>query len=186
MTSESTSTQKRVDLSQVVVGPLDPKTDRAAFSCGHKKIDNFCHNNAQRQNAINRVRVYDAIYEGELIGYYYLVATSHLPDLLSQEAEDKFGRVSKAPCVYLGMIAGRQDYSGNGVGKLLMVHAMEKTLEVADRVGIYALTLHADTDKLVEKYKRWGFEPFLKDGDGDRAMYIPLSTIRDAIGDKAG
>jgi len=181
VTSENISAPKRVDLSRVIIGPLDPNTDRAAFCCAHDKINNFCRYNAKKQNAVNRVRVYDALYEGELIGYYFLIASSQLPDGLSAEAEKKFGRVKKAPCIYLGMIGVRTDCKKNGVGKILMLHAMRNTLKVADVVGIYALTLNADTEELVAQYKRWGFESFLVDGDDERPMYIVLGTIRDAV-----
>jgi GNAT superfamily N-acetyltransferase len=181
VTSPNISTPKKVDLAKVTIGPLDPQTDRAAFCCGHDKINNFCRNNAKKQNAVNRVRVYDAHYEGELIGYYYLVASTHLPDVLSKEAAEKFGRVHKAPCIYLGMIGVRTDCKKNGVGKLLMLHAMQNTMRVADIVGVYALTLHADDDVLAAQYKRWGFESFIEDGDGERAMYMPLGTLRDAL-----
>lgn len=179
MTIPDTSKTK-IDLAKVVIGPLDPTTDRAAFCCGHQKIDNFCKNNAKKQNASNRVRAYDAIYEGRLIGYYYLVASTHLPEELSAEANEKFGRVKAAPCVYLGMIGVNEDCQEAGVGKLLMVHAMRNTLRVADIIGLYALTLHADNERVAKKYKAWGFDFFIE-GDSDLAMYIAIGTIRDAV-----
>lgn len=187
MTTPAISARKKVDLSKVEIKPLDSSTDRAAFCCGHDKINNFCRNNAKKQHGVNRVRVYDAFYEGELIGYYFLVASTHLPDVISKEADAKYGRVKKAPSIYLGMLGVRTDCQENGVGKLLMLHAMQRTLDVADIVGVYALTLNADTEKLVEKYKGWGFEPFMAEADneGDRPMYIPLATIRDALGQSA-
>lgn len=176
--SRDSSDRKKIDLSNVVIKPLDPETDRAAFCCGHTKIDNFCKNNAKKQNASNRVRAYDACYEKELIGYYYLVASTHLPEEVSKQANEKFGRVKSAPCVYLGMIGVKENYQGSGVGRLLMLHAMRNTLRVADIIGLYALTLHADNKDVAERYKGWGFEYF---DEGDLAMYMPIGTIRDAL-----
>ena len=177
MTIPDTSKTK-IDLDKVVIGPLDPQTDRAAFCCGHKSIDNFCKINAKKQNASNRVRAYDAIYDGKLIGYYYLVASAQLPEKISAEALEKFGRVKAAPCVYLGMIGVNQDCQGSGVGKVLMLHAMRNTLRVADIIGLYALTLDADNKDVAARYQKWGFEFFV---EGELAMYIPIGTIRDAI-----
>jgi len=77
------------------------------------------------------------------------------------------------------MIGVQEDCQGSGVGKLLMLHAMGKTLMVADLIGLYALTLDADNNDLAEKYKRWGFEFFV---EGELAMYMPIGTIRDALG----
>jgi GNAT superfamily N-acetyltransferase len=99
------------------------------------------------------VRVYVGLYGGVVVGYYYLVATSMSPDTISAEALEKFGRVNITPCVYLGMIGVHRGFQGNGVGNLLMVHAMQKTLEVANLVGIYALTLDAVDEKTAATYE---------------------------------
>ena len=172
----ASTSKKVIDLGKVAIKPLDPSTGRAAFCCGHDKIDNFCKNNAKKQHRNNQVRVYDAVYEDELIGYYYLVAKSDSPDSISEKAREKFGRVQAAPCVYLGMIGVCEDCQGNGVGNLLMLHAMDVTLRVADLIGLYALTLDADNDEVAARYKKWGFEFFI---EGELAMYIPIGTIRD-------
>ena len=175
---ESSLTTNAVTLSEVEIKPLDPTMDRAAFYCGNKRIDNFFRNNARDQHSINRVRVYVAAYKSQPIGYYYLVAASNIPETVSAEAVKKFGRVNSTPCVYLGMIGVCEDYSGSGVGKTLMIHAMKKTLEVADLVGLYALTLDAVDEHIAKRYERWGFKRFIA---GELAMYIPITTIRKAL-----
>jgi len=174
---ENTS-ENRVDLSKVEIRPLDPDLGRAAFSCGHQRIDNFCKNNAKKQHSQNKVRVYDAIFDGGLIGYYYLVAASNPPEEVSEVANEKFGRVKQAPCVYLGMVGVDEKFKGQSVGKLLMSHAMKTTLQVADLIGLYALTLHAVDAEVAKFYEKLGFEYFI---DGDLAMFIPLATIRDSF-----
>lgn len=170
--------KRAIDLAQVQIKPLDPEIGRAAFCCGNDRIDNFFRNNSRDQHTKNRVRVYVAYLEREPIGYYYLVAATHPPEAVSKEAEEKFGRVKSTPCVYLGMIGVHGDCQENGVGKLLMLHAMQKTLEVANLIGIYALTLEAIDQKTAERYASWGFSPFIA---GELAMYIPIKTIRTAL-----
>jgi GNAT superfamily N-acetyltransferase len=178
MTSENTS-KNPVDLSKLDIKPLDPAIGRAAFCCGNTRIDNFFRNNSRKQHEAHRVRVYVAYYENEPIGYYYLVAATHPPEKVSAEAIKDYGRVSATPCVYLGMIGVHESSQGNGVGKILMLHAMNKTLEVASLIGIYALTLTAIDEDTANRYERWGFTRFI---DGELDMFIPLTTIREAIG----
>jgi len=108
------------------------------------------------------------------------VASTHPPETVSKEAIEKFGRVNSTPCVYLGMIGVNGDHQGSGVGRLLMLHAMKKTLEVADLVGIYALTLTAIDQSTAERYKRWNFVPF---SEGELDMFVPLTTIKQALTD---
>lgn len=176
--TENTSAPE-IDLSKLVIKPLDKKISRAAFCCGNEKIDNFCRNNAKRQNDVNRIRVYDAFYEDSLVGYYYLVASSNLADHISEEALKKFERVKVAPCVYLGMIGVHQDFQGNGIGKVLMLDAMQTTLRVAELIGVYALTLEAIDKKTADLYAKWGFQYFT---EGEMMMFIPIGTIKDLLG----
>jgi len=73
------------------------------------------------------------------------------------------------------MIGVQEEYQGCGLGRLFMLHAMKKTLEVADLVGLYALTLDALDDEVAARYQRWGFEKFI---EGELSMFIPVPTIR--------
>jgi hypothetical protein len=59
-----------------------------------------------------------------------------------------------------------------------MLHAMKKTLEVSDLIGIYALTLTAIDSDTANRYAKWGFVPFI---EGELDMFIPLGTIRTAL-----
>jgi GNAT superfamily N-acetyltransferase len=172
------SSKKSINLDDLDIRPLDPSISRAAFCCGNDRIDNFFKNNARKQHDVHRVRVYVAHYEGEAVGYYYLVAATHPPEKVSAEAIEKFGRVNATPSVYLGMIGTHGPWQGNGIGKILMLHAMQKTLEVASLIGIYALTLTAIDEETAKRYERWGFTRFV---EGELDMFIPITTIRDAL-----
>jgi GNAT superfamily N-acetyltransferase len=149
--------------------------DRAAFCCGEWELCEFFQNHAADHHEKYLARTYVALYEGEVVGYYWLVTQSHIPGRVSNEALSKLGSVTFAPCVYLGMIAVRYDLHGNRIGKALMMHAFSVTLEVAERAGVYALTLWAIDQDKADTYRRWGFAPFI---EGELWMYIPLYTIR--------
>jgi GNAT superfamily N-acetyltransferase len=120
-----------ISLDGVVIRPLDKSISRAAFCCGVGRIDNFCRQNAREHHESDKARVYLASREGILLGFYYLVVSSEIADEISIEAGQHFSRVKKAPLVYLGMLGVDQNAKGNGVGKLLMAHAMQTTLRIA-------------------------------------------------------
>ena len=122
--------------------------------------------------------MYVATWQDVVVGYYYLVVQSVPPDRVSEEANQHFGRVNSTPCVYLGMLGVHTDYQGKGIGKTLMVDAMRKILDVASLVGVYALTLEAVDEETAARYERWGFTRFI---DGGLAMFLPLTTIRQAL-----
>jgi GNAT superfamily N-acetyltransferase len=60
------------------------------------------------------------------------------------------------------MIATLKRLQGNGIGKILMLHAFAQTLRVAEYAGVYALTLEAINEEKASTYHRWGFERFIQ------------------------
>jgi hypothetical protein len=58
------------------------------------------------------------------------------------------------------------------------MHAFGQTLKVAERVGVYALTLEAIDESKAKTYAKRDFQRFV---DGELLMYIPLATIRKVL-----
>jgi GNAT superfamily N-acetyltransferase len=179
--SSETTPQNKIDLTKVEIKPFDRKLRRAAFSCGRDNMDNFLKKSAEDQHKKFRQRVYYAVYENQIVGYYTLSAASRDPNHISEEAIKLFGqKILNAPCVYLGMFATDTPYQRQGVGRKMMVHAMETTLRVAELIGVYALILDAADAEVAERYQKWGFDYFIE-GRAEYKMYIPLGTIKSAI-----
>jgi Acetyltransferase (GNAT) family len=173
--------RKDINLDDVRVAPFDRTTRRAGFCCGVDSIDNFLKHTAEPQHRKFHCRVYYATLAGELIGFYALSAASRDSATISADAAKRFAAVQSAPCLYLNMLGVATDCQDRGVGKTLMVHAMEPTLKVAELVGIYALILQALNAEVGRRYKKWSFDYFL--GEENKAqphMFIPLGTIRQA------
>jgi hypothetical protein len=81
------------------------------------------------------------------------------------------------------MIAVQWDWQDNKIGKASMMHAFGRTLEVAQHVGVYALTLEAINERKAKTYERWNCTRFV---EGELFMYIPLVTIRRVLAEEAG
>mgnify|MGYP001954917750 CR=1 FL=1 len=173
----ATSGEAKIDLAKLIIKPLDPSLDRAAFSCGVRTIDNWFRNNARKHHEAYKVRTNVGLYEGRIVGFYSLAAAGSAAEAISEEARQMFERVKVAPCIYLSMIGVDKQFQGKGIGKTLMVDAMRTTLRVAEMVGVYALILDALDKEVAKRYERWGFEYFI---EGALRMYIPLSQIREA------
>ena len=76
------------------------------------------------------------------------------------------------------MLGTQQGFTGSGIGITMMLHAFRQTVEVANRAGVYALTLESVDELTAQRYERWGFTRFV---EGELLMFIPLSTIRSAL-----
>ena len=171
-----------VNIENVHVKPLRSEHRRGAFECSNHTIQNYCINNARKNNDAYMVRVYVAC-EGEsleVIGYYYLCLTSYKVGVVDEKSDAKFGRVEAVPAVYLGMIGVHSDCHRMGIGKILMKDAMLRTLQIAEIAGTYALALDALDESLVTYYRdKFGFETF-KEQSG-LEMFLPVTTIRAAV-----
>jgi ribosomal protein S18 acetylase RimI-like enzyme len=170
-----------MDIAMIRVEPLRREHRRGAFLCSNQKIQNYCRNNAFRDNCAYKVRVYVAC-EGDsvdVIGYYYLCLTSYKLGKLDDRADDKFGRVNAVPAVYLGMIGVHTEFARQGIGKLLMRDALLRVVSIAELAGTYALALDALDENLVVYYRdQFGFLSF-KEGNG-LEIFLPLMTIKAA------
>jgi len=73
-------------------------------------------------------------------------------DFFRDHAADHHGRYLTR--VYTA-IATLERLQGNGIGKVLMLHAFTQTLRVAEYAGVHALTLEAIDEEKAATYKRW-------------------------------
>ncbi|WP_058187069.1 GNAT family N-acetyltransferase [Terracidiphilus gabretensis] len=178
------------NLDAIRIEPLSSEHRRGAFVCTNQTIQNYCRNNARKNNDAFMVRVFVACYgtSQDVIGYYYLSLTSYKLGAKDESAlhldntsDAKFERVEAVPAVYLGMIGIHADYQSRGIGKLLMMDAIQRTAKIAQHAGLYALTLDALDRKVATYYKdKFGFQTF-KEGDTGLEMFLPIKTIMDAV-----
>jgi ribosomal protein S18 acetylase RimI-like enzyme len=162
----------------VQIEPLDSDHDRGAFCCAStKKIQNYCRNNARSDHDLYKVRVYVAVRPTtkQVLGYYSLVLKSLVPEEVSDDAIDKFERVNAVPAIYLAMIGVSDECAGGRIGKKLIRHAIERSLEIAELAGAFALALDALDQEVADLYAELGFEYFTA---GQLQMFLPLSVAR--------
>jgi ribosomal protein S18 acetylase RimI-like enzyme len=175
------------DLNKICIQPIAKVHKRSAFVCPNETIQEYCRTHARQNNDAYKIRAFVACFEGsqEVMGYYFLALTSYQigEQLLDDKADAKFeGSKSKAvPAVYLGMIGVHTDFRRGGIGKLLMLDAMQRTAKIAQQAGLYALTLDAIDEELIGYYRdNFGFQTF-KEGATGLEMFLPIQTIMKAF-----
>ncbi len=157
--------------------------DRASFSCGVDRLDNYLKRNAREQHARDFVRTYVVIAQGDprVLGYFVL-NTGEL-DASALAAKPKgtpaHGHI---PVVFLSRIAVDRVCQGQGIGRILLLHAFLKTDAVAAQVGCHGLMLDVMNDgdeAAIGRRRRWyesfGFVSFPSD---PAKMFVPIKTIR--------
>lgn len=161
--------QWRIDL-------LDARHVRQAFDCGEETLNTFLYAQAGQNARRDISRTYVALppESDAVIGYYTLssgsVAFANLPDVLAK-------RLPKypIPTAHLGRLAVDRRYQGQGLGGILLVDALKRVRDTADRIGIHAVTVDAMNVKVKRFYEGFGFLPLL---DDELHLFLPMATIR--------
>lgn len=164
------------DFSNLVIQPLNSDHDRSGFHCGLASLDNYVKKQA-RQDVKRRIsRVFVAIrvqQPNKIVGYYTL---SSLAIELSQSPQSHARKLPRhpVPAALLGRLAVNQAAQRHGVGKMLLVDAVKRTLAVSDEIAIYALVVDAIDERVQHFYEQFGFSLL---SSGHHRLFLPLKSI---------
>ncbi len=155
---------------------LDKRHEREAFTCGEQSLDAFLRTHAGQNARRDISRTYVAVAEesAAVAGYYTLstgsVAFADLP-------EDVANRLPKypVPTAHLGRLAVDQNHQRRGLGGILLVDALKRICNLADQIGIHAVTVHALNTRARGFYRAHGFLPLC---DDELHLFLPMATIR--------
>ena len=164
------------DYSNLVIRPLDSDHDRPGFHCGVASLDDYIQKQA-RQDVKRRVsRVFAATtaeQPNSIVGYYTLSTLSielgQLPVALSRKLPRH-----PVPAALLGRLAVNQAAQSHGVGKMLLVDAIKRTLSVSDEIAIYAMVVDAIDERAQHFYEQFGFSLL---SSGKQRLFLPLKSI---------
>lgn len=173
-------------LSTVIIEPLD--TDRhvrAAFSSGVEQVDNFLQRTAGRLMKGGTVQVFVMVDASEdpsrILGFYSLnahcIGCGDLPRRYKRFANAD-GSISAA---FIGMIGVTQQAQGQGVGRRLLVDALNGTYNVSLRMGTAVVLLDildcgnpAAVAKRQQLYEEFGFQAL---ASNPLRMFMPMATV---------
>lgn len=170
-------------LARLRIEPLDrAKHDRAAFSCGIDRIDNFLKSTAAKQADQDFTKTYVVVEppSNGILGYYALCM--HAIDIrtLPELDRKRMPRHDKIPAVYLSMIAVDTNVQNRGLGKLLLADVLKRCADVADKIGCHFIVLDAIDENAARLYRRMGFHDLPAPGQGNR-MVMSIAKARKAI-----
>lgn len=164
------------DFRNLVIVPLNAAHDRSGFRCNVEALDKYIHQQA-RQDIRRRIsRVFVAAPQDnpkEVIGYYSLSTLSielrELPEKLARKLPKH-----PVPAALIGRLAVSKNAQGYGIGKMLLVDAIKRTLSVSDQIAIYAMVVDAINDNAKDFYKQFGFARL---SDDSPRLFLPLKSF---------
>ena len=115
---------------------------------------------------------------GAVVGYYTLASGAIAPQGLPAKQAKKLPRHA-VPVVLLARLAVDQGFQGKGLGGFLLRDALNRSLDLSEKLGIHAVIVDAIDAEAKTFYERFGF---LALTDDQMRLFLPLSTIRSAVG----
>ena len=170
--------------SDLRIEHFDPaRHNRAEFSCGVERLDNFLKLNAKKQQVDDMTRVYVAVEDGsvDILGYHAInLGMMDVSELTKRPrgAPDH----GELPILFLGQVAVSETAQGQGLGSILMYHVFAKAETIAQKAGCFAIVLDVMSDgdeaayqRRIDWYAAFGFKSF---ASNTSRMFMTMKQVR--------
>ena len=144
------------NLRNLVIVPLTAAHNRAGFHCNVKALDQYIQKQAGQDVRRRISRVFVAVLPDnpeEMIGYYTLSSLSIGLEDLPQKLTGKLPK-HPVPAALIGRLAVSHNAQACGIGKMMLVDAIKRTLSVSDQIAIYAMAVDAINDNAPSAFIR--------------------------------
>lgn len=163
-------------MAEWIIQRLSKSHDRSAFDCGQPLLNEWLNQRAGQFDRRDLSRTFVATRSEEpLVRGYYAISTHRVlyEDLPGEEAKG-LPRLD-VPVVLLGRLAVDRSVQGQGLGALLLVDALRRTMHISEQVGIRAVEVDAIDESARQFYLKFGFRSLL---DDPQHLMMPIHEIR--------
>lgn len=162
-------------MAEWVIENLQPRHDRAAFTCGQPTLDTFLRSLVTQYEKRRLGRTFIAIEPNQdrVAGFYTLAAGTLDLSSLPEKERKKLPK-HPIPTIHLGRLAVDNAFRGRGLGETLLFHALQACLELSQKLGAFAVDVVAIDEAARGFYQKYGFIPLL---DATLHLFLPMKTI---------
>ena len=174
----------RQPLKFTIEPPDKDKHNRAAFACEQDPLNTYIRERARRDVEKKVAAVYVATPDGKTIaGYYtlsqYAIDAGDFPEQMIREL--RLPKYKTLPATLLGRLARDGRFKGCGVGELLLMSALSRSLDHSRSVASCAVVVDAKDQRAIDFYMEYGFISL--PGPTNR-LFLPMRTV-DAMFDES-
>jgi len=159
-----------------IIERAGPRHERSAFDCGNPMLSDWLKLRVGQFEKRDLARAYVAVRRGEAVVVGYYAISNHRVDYeaLPDDQAKGLPRMD-IPVVLLGRLAVDRTAQGRGLGSLLLVDALRRSLHLSEHVGIRAVEVEAFDDAAHAFYVKFGFVPLL---DDPRHLFLAIQAVR--------
>ncbi|MDJ0675810.1 MAG: GNAT family N-acetyltransferase [Calothrix sp. MO_167.B42] len=159
------------------IEPLNTqKHIRSDFCCGKDSLDNYIRKQAS-QDLKKRVSTVFVLIEDSqvnILAYYTLSGYTVDITALNEDFAKRLPRYPLLPATLLGRLAVDNRQQGRGLGELILVDALKKSLNASTQVASLAVIAEALDERALNFYRKYGFEQFKQE---PMKLYLPMKSI---------
>lgn len=163
------------------ITPFDRRRHRVeAFSCDQEMLDRWLRAYAGQGQRRDAARTFvTAQPDGTVAGYYTLVAAQVEHQDASASVREGLSRRFPIPVALLARLAVAITYQGTGLGRSLLLDALQRVLRASEELAIRAVTVDAIDERAVTFYEASGFE---SSDVAPKTLMLPLQAVRRVLG----
>jgi predicted GNAT family N-acyltransferase len=155
--------------------PLGLKHDRAAFSCGVEALDTYLQKQASQDAKKHAAAPFVLTPDGKTIAGYYTLSqySIELGDVPGELAK-KLPKYPLVSATLLGRLAISVDFRGKGLGEMLLMDALHRSLKLSEQVASTGVVVDAKDEAARAFYRKYGFVELPKI---DKRLFLPMATV---------
>ncbi|HEY1660922.1 MAG TPA: GNAT family N-acetyltransferase [Verrucomicrobiae bacterium] len=155
--------------------------DRDGFDCGSDPLNLFLKQTARQhaERGISRTFVLvdeSAAAPKPIVGFFSLNICQIKSETLAPYEAKKLPR--DVPGIRLGRLAVAKAYQRQGIGKILLIAAMNKFIEIFNTAGGIGLFVDAKDQEAKRYYEQFGFVSL---PSNELELFLPVKTIQEAL-----
>lgn len=114
-----------------------------------------------------------------IVGFYTLSQYAIELDVIPEKIARRLPKYRHVPATLLGRLAVSAAFRGQGLGELLLLDALKRSLQGSRQLASVAVIVDAKDDSAVGFYKKYGFLALPKVAN---RLFLPMATIEKSVG----
>lgn len=162
------------------VTPLELHHQVDRFECGREQLDRWLRAYAGQGQRRDTARTFVVCRQREtdVVGYYTLVASQVEQEEATGEVQRGTSKHFPIPVCLIARIAVDRSEQGIGLGRSLLLDALQRTEHASRSVAMRAVLVHALDEEAAAFYARFGFRSASTD---PLTLMVPLESVRQVL-----
>lgn len=156
--------------------PLSSFHNKNDFSCGNDMLDNYLKLQAS-QDVKRKLAACFILLENnsDIIQGYYTLSNNSIPlnDIPSKIQKKLPRSYASIPTILIGRLAIEKKFQGKGIGKILLIDALNRCYEISKNIGSFAVIVDPIDESAENFYNKYGFIKLQDSGK----MFLAMKTV---------